>query len=358
MWTTYDVREEYMKKLVFLSIVFFVAAGFLSAQIIDKPVATVNLIKTTPITQKQFRIEVEKIEKAVLNRKATEDEKKQILEGLIQQALLTQGAEKIGIKVSDSEVDSRLQLAKSQLGRPVTDDQFKAIIAQQTGMTFDQYKVELKKTMVQERYIMQEKKALLDAIKQPTDKEIADFYEQNSVYFINPEMIRMSHIFFDTRNANAQEKKKSLENAEATYKKLINGEGTFESLARTYSEDTNSSSKNGDVGFIMRNDQQTMQLFGEAFFQKLFSLKLGEANPVMESNVGYHIVRITDKIPKKFLELNDKIQPGSTETVRQRIISMLMIDKQQKALKQALDEISNELKKTADIKLFPENMTW
>ncbi len=72
--------------------------------------------------------------------------------------------------------------------------------------------------------------------------------------------------------------------------KLKSGQD-FESLARTYSEDP-SGPKGGDLGYIRTG--QVLKPFEDA----LFALKPGEISDVVETNVGFHLIKASDRKPE------------------------------------------------------------
>ena len=86
-------------------------------------------------------------------------------------------------------------------------------------------------------------------------------------------------------------------------------------ISTKYSEDTKSKYKNGVFGSFFRNDPQGRQLFGSTFFDAVFKMKKGETSGVLQSNLGLHIVQVTDRINAQLLDLNDKIPPQNTVTV-------------------------------------------
>ena len=53
-----------------------------------------------------------------------------------------------------------------------------------------------------------------------------------------------------------------------------------------YSDDTSSKYKGGDIGMLMRSNQQQKQFYGSDFFDAVFRLKKGETSGVIQSNLG------------------------------------------------------------------------
>ena len=147
------------------------------------------------------------------------------------------------------------------------------------------------------------------------------------------------------------EKGKALERAETAYKRLQQGD-SFENLVTQFSDDTKSRYSGGDFGYLRIDDQRSAAYFGESFFNGLFNLDQGDVTNVMTSNLGYHIVKITEKRAPLFLELDDPMFPTNPVTVRQYISSGLLQEKQQLILQQAYTELIQELTKEADIARF------
>jgi hypothetical protein len=85
-------RIKRMKKILIGSILLFFVFTVLSGEVIDQPVARVKLTKTDIIYQARFMKFVEKYEKQ-MNKKITLEEKKQVLDKLIEEKLLVQAAQ-------------------------------------------------------------------------------------------------------------------------------------------------------------------------------------------------------------------------------------------------------------------------
>jgi peptidyl-prolyl cis-trans isomerase SurA len=183
--------------------------------------------------------------------------------------------------------------------------------------------------------------------------------------FVNPEMRRVSHVFFtfvingsqNPRLMDSTEKETVRINAESVLRTLKNGTLTFEEAVRTKSEDPQSKIKAGDIGFIIKNDQAAMQIFGASFVDQVYTMNVGEYK-LLESNAGYHIVKVTDKINKKFLVLDDQVNPMEETTVRQYIAQRLYVIKQQEMFQTVSERVVKELRDKAEVTFYLQNLGW
>jgi peptidyl-prolyl cis-trans isomerase SurA len=351
-----------MKRAALLAGALLLLGQAAFAQLIDKPVATVKLSKVEAITVKQFQQKVDQIEVQTKNKLSADDRRK-VLDLLINMILINQAAAQENVTVAQAEIDSRLELLKKSLGaelnlgRELTDDELKSLARQQTGVSWDEYVGQLKDAIVQQKYVMQKKKALFDKIAAPTAAEIQDFYDANKTAFVAPDMVRFKHIFIDTRNlASKEERDKAKQRAEDIRRELVNG-ASFDDMVVKYSDDKASRYRGGDFGYLRRDDQARKQLLGQEFFEAPFKMKLNEVSGVLQSNVGFHIIKITEKIPFRLLGLDDTIPPQNTTTVRDQISAQLMQRKQSEVYQRATIELLDELKKKAEIRVFEENLT-
>lgn len=345
-----------MKKR-FLFAALALVSWSLNAQVLDQPVATVKLTKTEIISQKEFKEKVALVEQAT-NKTLGTAEKTELLNELVANVLILQAAEKAGIKVGEAEV---IAAAKAQLNAKMPDEEFKKAVEKQTGAPWAKFADNARKQLIAQKFIMQNpKSAELEKVT-VTDSEIAAFFEENKAQFISPEMARISHIFFDTKKNPKGTLEQIRQRADDTQKLLSSGKATFEEMARKESDDKNTAGSGGDLGFIPRGtsspaSQQIAQLFGKEFIASVFGLKKGEVSKVLTSNLGLHIVRVTEKMDQKFLQLNDQINPMQSTTVKELIRNQLTGKNQQEALSKLLNDIVDELKKQADIKTYPKNI--
>ena len=350
-----------MKNLWWISI-FFLSGGFLFAQTIDKPAATLKLEKFEVITIKQFQQKISAIETATRTTLSVEDQKK-LLDLQVGELLIQQDAEKMKISVTQAELNARIKQTQQlyalqlKMNRELTDSEFASLL-QRNGLTWDQFVKQLEKTMIAQKYVMLKKKPFFDAIPEPDNNEIEDFYQSNKTAFVSPDLVRFRHIYIDTRNLQSKaERNKAGDRASEIYRELQNGT-SFEDLVVKYSDDKNSRYRGGDFGFLRRDDQARKQLLGKDFFEAPFKMEVSDISNVLKSNIGYHIIKIVEKMPFKLLELDDKIPPQNQFTVKEEIKAQLLQQKQGQYYQRALLDLLDDLKKKAEIKIFEKNLNW
>lgn len=325
----------------------------LHSQVIDVAVARLRYSKVEIITQKEFRDRVATLE-AGLKQTLTLDQKKQLLDTMVSEKLILQAAEKSGIRVTDQEI---IASAKAQIGQPnMTDADLRRVVEQQMGTTWNAFLTTSRTQLTGRKYVLANPQAQELSKATAADVDVTAYYEENKSKFMNPDLVRVSHIFFDTKKAPVGTPAEIRKRAEETQKAVASGQLTFEEAVRTRSEDKTSSAKVGDLGFIPRNDANITGLFGRDFLAALFRLKKGEVSSVLESNLGLHIIRITEKLDQKFLGINDPISPQDTTTVRELIKAQLSVQAQQEALEKLLESIVNGLKKDAEINLYVDKI--
>ena len=145
-----------------------------------------------------------------------------------------------------------------------------------------------------------------------SESEMKKYYEEHKADYYKDE-VKASHILISTVDDNGKElseakKKEAKKKAEEVLKKAKSGE-EFSELAKEYSDDPGSAAKGGDLGYFTKG--QMVQPFEEA----AFSLKSGEISGLVESEYGYHIIKVYDKIDKQltFDEVKDEIKKTLTE---------------------------------------------
>lgn len=351
-----------MKQTILCAVLACALSPFVAAQVLDKPAATVRLTKTESITVSTLQKTATAME-VQAKRALTLDERRQLLDAMVGNVLIIQAAARDNVVVSDVEMKGAVGEYQRQmgqmagLGRNMTDAELQQYV-KSNGVTFEAFQKQLRDQQTVIDYVRKKKPAVFDAARQSYDQEIQDYYDSNKANFFMNDMVTVKHIFIDTRQLPTKDDRdKAAKHADDILKELKGG-AAFGDLVMKYSEDTKSKYNGGTLNSFFRNDQQSRQFLGAAFFDALFKLKKGETSGVLQSNIGFHIVQITERLDARLLGLTDKIPPMNQVTVRDAINSTLLSQRQADTYKAALQDIVNDLKKQAEIKVFDDNLNW
>ena len=336
-----------MKKILLFFILILVLASPIFAISPTSAVATVNLIKNKVIKQADLTALMQQVG-------ATEAQSLEVLEILINDELFLQGSAREGITVSDRELESLIEMQKqnveAQLGQAITEEDFKSIVEQQYG-DFDVYKENMKNQYILQTYIQKVKSDDLEnANVTPTDEEIRKEYNRNVTKFTQSENVK----FFQIIVGKTGDATKDLNNKKmltSVVNDIKNNKITFEAAVVKYSEDEESKALGGEAGWLASDNQTVRDAWGNYFVDTVLDLPVGQISNVIESNIGYHIVKNTVHNDAKFLDINDKINPEEPTTVYQYIGAALSQQMQEKFLSDLTLEIINELKAEASIRI-------
>ncbi|MFW6234698.1 MAG: SurA N-terminal domain-containing protein, partial [Spirochaetota bacterium] len=177
----------------------------LSAQILDRPVAVVRLEQTVNIGNRALNRQVSLFE-SQLGRELTSEERREVLESMINEELIAQAADREGIEVEDSQIQQFIDQERQGLGPSITDEQFRLLVEEQIGLAYEDYVGELRKQLLQQRYVQETQRSRLENIPEPDEREIQRVFDENRSEFINPELVRFRHLYIDTREMNEQQR--------------------------------------------------------------------------------------------------------------------------------------------------------
>jgi parvulin-like peptidyl-prolyl isomerase len=265
-----------MKRLAFLALcsLALVAAGCggsSSATLNNDDVAVAG---SQPITKAQFTALMNRAKKSYDAQKrpfpkpgSTEYEqlKGQAITFLIQRAEFEQEAKDLGIKITDSDVDKRIDQLKKQFYGG-SEQKYKRTLTQQ-GLTEEQAKDEVRAQLVSEELF----KKITDDVT-VSDKQIRDYYDSHKSQYQQPESRDVRHILV--------QKKALADQLDAQVK----SGGNFAALAKKYSKDPGSASNGGKLTVTKG---QTVP----AFDRVAFSLKKGQISQPVKTQYGYHIIQ-------------------------------------------------------------------
>lgn len=318
---------------------------------IATPAATVSLVKTAIIPTTKLEAL-----KAAYEAQGAKVSALEILQSLINEELLVQGAQKDGIALTEEQktqlLDHQKASIEQQVGQALTDEQFQQLLQAQAGMTVSEYKESLARQYAIQSFVTMRKQDMFrPAALLPDEKAVTSFFRKNASQFVNPEAVKVAVVLIHKTDSADQDAKNA-----ATLKGALDeikaGKLTFEKAVGLYSQDEASKSNSGQIGWLTIDNEDYRNLFGEEFYDAVFDLDDGEIAPeVIESNIGPCIVKVLMHTYFKVLGLDDPISPTESATVRQFIVDRLQQQKAAEIFQEATGQLLAELSKEAKIKI-------
>ncbi len=336
-------------------LVILVASGLLFAAPIGAPAATVKLTRTVPITVAELESEVRQYQESIRSAGGdpTTVDPLQVLNLLINNELFRQGAARDGVKITDAMIDSAYASQKANLeatyGQRFTDEQFAQVIANNFASVGD-YRTMIGEQLLVDAYVRLKKSSELGQTITIPESEITSFYRKNRTQFISPETVKLSHIyipFSDDEETNRANKATLDDVAD----RIRSGALSFEKAVVDYSQDAQSKSKAGDIGWLTMDNKEALSGLGDAFFDAAFSTEVGMTSSVVTSLTGYHILKVLAYNETKILALDDVISPNTTATIRSYITEQLTQAKQEEIYIKAINDLVSELRKSATVNI-------
>ena len=254
-----------------------------------------------------------------------------ILKRLIETELLYQKGQELNIKPSDDEIYARLEQVKKQYP---SEKEFLDYL-EKIQLTQEDLIKELKKNFVISQVVREHMHSPQTKSQSFSDEELKKYYDDHKIQFQQGKTVKASHILVKVeKNADEQIRQQAKEKITEILKKAKNGED-FAKLAQEYS-DCPSSTRGGDLGFFDR--QQMVPEFSQA----AFNLKVGQISDIVQTQFGYHIIKVTDTKPAKKKSFEE-----SKEQIKQRLAG--------KSKSNTIKEYIQSLYDKADVKiLIPE----
>ena len=124
---------------------------------------------------------------------------------------------------------------------------------------------------------------------QTTEDEAKKFYNENAAKFQGNEQRHASHILIGVSAAASPEAKaEAKKKAEQVLAEVKKSPAKFAELAKKYSQDPGSAEKGGDLGTFARGSMV------KPFEEAVFSMKPGDISGLVQSDFGYHIIKLTE----------------------------------------------------------------
>lgn len=242
-----------------------------------------------------------------------------ILNELIDQEIKLQRAQKLGLLTTDEEVNTKI----NELKAPYTQEEFDKRLKEK-NLTLDDLKREMRRNLTIDKLINKEITSKITV----TDADITNYYNDHKAEFnlIEPQY-HLAHILVTT-HPNPQVKSDKAQNEAAAKQKIQQIQNRLESgedfsdVAAKYSEDPETSSNGGDLGFV---PEQSLKNTDPATREAISKLASGHISSIITVTApgthqvfGYRIVKLLAKEPAGQRELNDpRVQQSIREQLRQ-----------------------------------------
>ena len=245
-----------------------------------------------------------------------------IIDKEIVRELMYQEGQAKGSGVSPETVEKELQTFKKSYE---SEEKFQEILKMR-GLSEEELKKGIEVDLIAKNLLDNRVKGKVHV----TDTQVKKFYEDKKESFKRPDSFRARHIFvahipYDVVKSTPREElsEKASEYRATAKKKIeevfakVKSGGNFEALAKQYSEDKGSADKGGDLDFIYKG------VFDPQFDKAVAGLKIGETSDIVETEFGYHIIRLIETKPSDyapFKDVEESIQKHLFMTDAQKLV--------------------------------------
>jgi len=279
---------------------------------------------------------------AAQQRQAPPDLDQRVLDGLIGAKLILSRATDADKAKGKEQVDKSIETWKTD--NKATDAEFTEKLGpslRMQGLTREQWdKQQLEQATIP---AVLEREMKINV----TDDEVKKYYDENPARFEEPEMVRASHILLSTRDMSTNPPKELPEDKKKEKRKQIDdllkrarGGEDFAKLAKEFSEDPDSKDKGGEYTFARGR-------MVPEFEAAAFSLSTNQISDVVTTQYGYHIIKLSEKIPAKKTELA-KISPRIKDFLKSQAVQTQIKGYLENLKKEAGVEILDEKLKLSE----------
>ena len=251
-----------------------------------------------------------------------------LLRDLIDSKLLSQKADELGIS-ADTDLIKRLDDLRKQMHAESMEDLEKA--AQAQGVSFEEFKQNMKESILTQKVIQQEVGAHISV----TQQEIQDYYNQHKSEMERPEQVRLSEILISTQPPPAKPGQpepssdqlvaQAKAKVDAIYAQLQKG-AKFDAVAQKESAGP-TAGQGGDLEYFKRGT------LSKQLEDQVFALKAGQYTEPIRTNQGWVILKVTEHTSEGIPPLKE---------VEPQIQERLYMTKMQPALRAYLTKLRED----------------
>jgi parvulin-like peptidyl-prolyl isomerase len=310
------------------------SSGSASAEAAAAEPATVATVDGRDIPAKVYRMYLKNgvaalglTDKSDEGRKKIEALKEGIIAELIDRALIEAEARRRDLSISEERFDKTYKARVAEMGG---DELYRAYLAD-SGVNDEEFRQIVRGEIYGE--MLQQELGKEVSVAQSEEQEFYDKEKANPKFenlFKEAERVRASHILINARRSQiaseirskanldkaatdakvAEEMNRRRARASAILAKAKAG-ADFAALARENSDDPGSRDRGGDLGLFTRNTHTAK------FDESAFAMKPGQVSGVIETEYGYHIIKVAEHKPERVRSF-DEVRASIEQQVRAR----------------------------------------
>ena len=306
-----------MKKVFVCAMLLAVSlAAPLAAQV--KPGAIIMTVNDQPIYTWEIGLLIPQVQQELAGRGQQpnrEDVINMAAQRLVDSRLLSQEARRKNLKPDDARVESEIGRIQARAGGRAELDSALA----KMGVTYDQLRASISESDLVQVFVTTQIQPQVSV----TDEEVVAFYNANPEMFARPDMVRARHILSRlTPNSTADQKGAVRARAVEAHRRVVAGED-FSVVAREVSDGPNAAN-GGDLGFFAQDSMVP------ALANAAFALQIGEISDVIETQFGFHVLKVIEKRSASTMSLEEArlpvkqllIENGSSEKLSELLVKL------------------------------------
>lgn len=205
---------------------------------------------------------------------------------IIQNLLLNQ-AKLDSIVAKDEEIDSEVNTRAEEILRYMGNDETQ--FQEYYGKTVSEVKNQMRDPMMQQILIKKMRQEIMSKVS-ITPAEVKKYFEsipKDSLPYLSSE-VELAEIVYKPK-ISALQKKLAFDKITDIRSRVTIGKEEFDKLAEKYSQDLGSARNGGDLGLVKRGT------FVPEFEAAAYNLEKDEVSPVIETEFGYHIIKLIER---------------------------------------------------------------
>lgn len=325
-----NLKNMWWLHVAVAGVVILIAAGQAPAQstkgaVVEEIVARVN---NEIITLSDFQEANQELQREVAQdcqactpdkiQAEIKDQQKDLLRGLIDQALLVERAKDMDIHV-DTELIKLLDDVRKQNNFPTMEDLQKAV--ESSGMAWEDYRTQQRNKLLKDEVVRREVAGHMDI----GPEEVRQYYDAHKQEFDLPEQVVLAEILLSTEGKNPEEIAAVEKKADDLHNRVAKGQD-FTQIAERYSEGS-TAKDGGNLGTFQRG-QLSKQLE-----DAVFGMSKGQITDVIQTKTGFEILKVVD-------HFQAGLQPLSK--VNEQIQNRLYMQKMEPAMRDYLAQLREE----------------